>query len=252
MLTQPTLIPMPFANSGDANTIPETNPSPSTTSAASWTSGFPVINSTPLAAGGIPPAREDFNGAFKALSEHTMWEQSGNPYTWSEDLDYVTNACVQGSNGKLYVAKQNSGPNTDAGAQDPTLDVANDYWFLADLQLKADVDLGNVSAPGQVRMARSSLPNIENKWILLSTPASGDDIIAPADGWLELYGEATSTNSSYLYLHGQVRVNTISANQGLAIVISIPVAEGGGVKVGYNLVNNITLRFIYSAGSAPA
>lgn len=130
MLTQPNLIPMPFANGGDANTIPETNPTPSTTSAASWTSGFPVINSTPLAAGGIPPAREDFNGAFKALSEHTMWEQSGNPYTWSEDLDYVTNARTQGSDGKMYVAKQNSGPGTDAGAQDPTTDDTYDYWIL--------------------------------------------------------------------------------------------------------------------------
>ena len=130
MLTQPTLIPMPFANSGDANTIPETNTTPSTTSAASWTSGFPVINSTPLAAGGIPPAREDFNGTFKALSEHIMWEQSGNPYEWSEDLDYVTNARIQGSDAKIYIAKQASGPNTPDGAQDPTLDDTDTYWIL--------------------------------------------------------------------------------------------------------------------------
>lgn len=132
MLTQPTLIPKPFADSGDANTIPVTNSSPSATQAASWTSGFPIINSTPLAAGGIPPAREDFNGTFKALSEHIVWNQSGNPYVWDATLDYLTNAKIQGSDGKLYIAEQASGPNTAAGAQDPTADLTNTYWILFD------------------------------------------------------------------------------------------------------------------------
>ena len=128
MLTQPNLIPMPFANGGDANTIPETQPTPSTTSAASWTSGFPVINSTPLAAGGIPPAREDFNGAFKALSEHTVWGQSGNLYDWSALLDYAIGAHTKGSNSHEYIAVAVSGPNTANDAQDPTTN-SGAYWF---------------------------------------------------------------------------------------------------------------------------
>lgn len=224
MLTQPNLIPMPFANSGDANTIPETNTTPSTTSAASWTSGFPVINSTPLAAGGIPPAREDFNGAFKALSEHTMWEQSGNPYTWSEDLDYVTNARAQGSDGKMYVAKQNSGPNTDAGAQDPTTDDTDDYWILEE-------DLyGAKRNPGE--LVYSMLP-IEDASLHLvdGTVLSGSgmyaDFVSYVAGLI-----ADQPNSSNVYKVGNL-------------------ADVDNVLSGFTTSSYAKLPFAFSPGSSP-
>lgn len=224
MLTQPNLIPMPFANGGDANTIPETNPTPSTTSAASWTSGFPVINSTPLAAGGIPPAREDFNGAFKALSEHTMWEQSGNPYTWSEDLDYVTNARAQGSDGKMYVAKQNSGPNTDAGAQDPTTDDTDDYWILEE-------DLyGAKRNPGE--LVYSMLP-IEDASLHLvdGTVLSGSgmyaDFVSYVAGLIE-----NQPNSSNVYKVGNL-------------------ADVDNVLSGFTTSSYAKLPFAFSPGSSP-
>lgn len=52
---EPTRIQIPFADSGTKNVIPDTNPTPSASQAASWTDGFPTQCSLPLASGGIPP-----------------------------------------------------------------------------------------------------------------------------------------------------------------------------------------------------
>lgn len=64
--TQPTLIPMPFAQNGNKNTIPENGTEGK--GDASFALGFPQITETPLSIGGLPPSRKDFNGIFNLLS----------------------------------------------------------------------------------------------------------------------------------------------------------------------------------------
>lgn len=64
--TQPTLIPMPFAQNGNKNTIPENGTEGK--GDASFSLGFPQITETPLSIGGLPPSRKDFNGIFNLLS----------------------------------------------------------------------------------------------------------------------------------------------------------------------------------------
>lgn len=44
--------------------------------------GFPPETQQPLAAGGVPPWRDDMNGALNLLSQHTLFAQSGNAYPW--------------------------------------------------------------------------------------------------------------------------------------------------------------------------
>ena len=208
MLTQPNLIPMPFANSGDANTIPTTNTTPSTTQAASWTSGFPVINSTPLAAGGIPPAREDFNGAFKALSEHTVWGQSGNLYAWDATLDYALHAHTRGSDGNEYEAITASGPNTAAGAKNPVSDDGT-YWFnLSDFYARQGFLLCEfyyfrhpTLRPGFVQAAGGVISNADTlypkAWAYLQT-AAGQLLCKTEADW-----QAMSTAIYYTNANGQ-------------------------------------------------
>lgn len=124
---QPGFIPAPFANSGTKNVIPETMPTPSASAAASWTDGFPTVCSLPLASGGIPPARADFNGLFNSITQAQAFYQSGGVYEWDATVDYGTNRMVLGSDGLLYWSIAQSGPNV-GGAQDPTLDTAQTYW----------------------------------------------------------------------------------------------------------------------------
>lgn len=124
---QPGFIPTPFANSGTKNVIPETMPTPSASAAASWTDGFPTVCSLPLASGGIPPARADFNGLLNWMTQAQAFYQSGGVYEWDATIDYDAQRIIRGSNGLLYRSMAQSGPNTGAGAVDPTADDGT-YW----------------------------------------------------------------------------------------------------------------------------
>ena len=124
-VTQPTLIPRPWAENGSKETIPDTT---TQFGRASWSEGFPSETAQPLAAGGIPPNWLDFQGVLYALSQHATFEQVGGRYTWSNAQNYPAGACVLGSNGMVYQALQESGPGTSAGAKNPTSSGNAAYW----------------------------------------------------------------------------------------------------------------------------
>jgi hypothetical protein len=124
---EPTRISTPFADAGTKNVIPETMAQPSATAAASWQAGFPTVCSLPLSAGGIPPARNDFNGIFNQITQTARFLQDGGVYEWDSDTDYGANRLVLGSDGLLYWSVAQSGPGV-GGAQDPTADSAHAYW----------------------------------------------------------------------------------------------------------------------------
>jgi len=83
---QPDLILTPFgenATPGTIDPIPQTSGPGDDPQQATWDKGFPLVTMTPLAAGGIPPKGQDFNGVLKAISEHTVYSGAGGQYTWS-------------------------------------------------------------------------------------------------------------------------------------------------------------------------
>lgn len=126
--TEPIRISIPFADSGSKNSIPDTNSTPSASQAASWTEGFPAQCSLPLSAGGIPPARADFNGIFNAISQIVRYMQDGGVFEWSAATDYDIERVVRGSDGLLYMSVAQSGPNLGSGVQDPVSDASHTYW----------------------------------------------------------------------------------------------------------------------------
>ena len=83
-LNQPQAISQPFAQNGDKNVIPVKNDG--TTGAASESLGFPPVTSVPVAQGGIPPARKDFNGIFNVLSNQYFYLQNGGSFTFNQDV----------------------------------------------------------------------------------------------------------------------------------------------------------------------
>jgi len=83
---QPDLILIPFgenATPGTIDPIPETRGPGDDPQQATWDEGFPLVTMTPLAAGGIPPKGQDFNGVLNAISEHTVFTGRGGQYKWS-------------------------------------------------------------------------------------------------------------------------------------------------------------------------
>jgi siroheme synthase len=103
----PTLVPLPFANSGTKNVIPVPSQIGITAGAASLTDGFPPLTFTPLSAGGVPPSGADFNGILNLLSANTQWENAGGFYTYNASFSssiggYPKNALLAQASGQGY------------------------------------------------------------------------------------------------------------------------------------------------------
>lgn len=78
----PSVIVIPFANSGARNVIPTPSQIGVNDGAASWTDGFPPRTMLPIPPG-IPPDGLDVNGALYDISSHTVWTQAGGRYYWN-------------------------------------------------------------------------------------------------------------------------------------------------------------------------
>ncbi|WP_142028307.1 gp53-like domain-containing protein [Bordetella hinzii] len=126
----PSLIPVPFANSGTKNVIP-TNASP-TPGLASLDTGFPPLTMTPIAAGGIPPAGADFNGILNLLSAANRWAQAGGGYTYSSTFSTAIGGYPKGAvllnasmTGFWLNGVDNNTSNPDAGGANWTAVLTN-------------------------------------------------------------------------------------------------------------------------------
>lgn len=82
-LTTPQVLPTPFAEQGDKNTLPD---NPTGTNLASITEGFPAITMLSRDDGGLPPAGQDFNGLGNLLSQFYFFTQNGGSYTFDSNV----------------------------------------------------------------------------------------------------------------------------------------------------------------------
>lgn len=219
-LSKPINIPGPWAYNGDKNTIPDTG---ADVGLASWAQGWGLVNQLPLTAGGIPPARADFNGALNALSAHVYYQQSGAYYDWSADLMYPFPARVLGSDGKVYDWVSSSGVGTSAGAQDPTTDNDRTWWTPAvtggDLPefdgttIKLingkygvpEFTAPTASAPGKAGLVPGPEATPENELLLNLLSAKGFMKIDPSA--LFPSAESVELNKTTLALGGELVVN---------------------------------------------
>lgn len=116
-------LPSPYAINGDKTVPVATNASQGRFAADI---GFPPETQKPIAQGGIPPHRWDFNGALYQLSAILFYFQSGGMITWSKDMQYIPPAIVN-YNGVYYACIKESGTETDAKkAVQPGTDAS--YW----------------------------------------------------------------------------------------------------------------------------
>lgn len=124
-LTQPTLLLKPFAESGDKNTIPDTNTDVSNPQLADLTNGFPQITSESPDDGGLPPERKDFNGLGYLTTLYDYFYQAGGTFTWNDTIVSAIGGYPLGSrlwytknNGETVILRSGKGNNTDNFTQD--------------------------------------------------------------------------------------------------------------------------------------
>lgn len=121
-MPEPSKIPEAWAVAGDYNTIPSADPG---NGLASWDMGFPVETQTPLAAGGVPPRRQDINGALYWLSTAQLWYQQGGLWQYDASENYEIGNVVE-QNNAMYYCKAANGPNSTV--KSPSADTAGTYW----------------------------------------------------------------------------------------------------------------------------
>ena len=114
------LLSSALAVDGD-KTIPPSTSQEAGTGRFSQREGFGAWNSRPIGEGGIPPKREDFNGALYLLSLFALWYQQGGVMNYTSTLDYEVNNEVF-SAGTKYRCLIANGPNTEKGVIAPGSD----------------------------------------------------------------------------------------------------------------------------------
>lgn len=114
------LLSSALAVDGD-KTIPPSTSQEAGTGRFSQREGFGAWNSRPIGEGGIPPKREDFNGALYLLSLFALWYQQGGVMQYSTSLDYEVGNEVF-SSGTKYRCLVANGPGTEKGLVTPGSD----------------------------------------------------------------------------------------------------------------------------------
>ena len=117
-MPNPDLIPEPFAQSGDKNTIPLERAIADPVYRASWKAGFPPDTRLPKDLGGEAPDGLDFNGVLNILSQAVVFLQKGNAYQFDVSMaPYPIGALVR-SNDNLTtfqstIALNSNNPNSN-------------------------------------------------------------------------------------------------------------------------------------------
>lgn len=99
-MANPIFIPIAFAANGIKNLIQKVRQVGQDPEDFTWNEGAPLITMTKIEDGGKAPKGQDVNGVFNALSEHVIYGQNGNRYTWSQDVvdefgGYALGAIIQ-------------------------------------------------------------------------------------------------------------------------------------------------------------
>lgn len=147
-LTLPQILAQPFAADGDKNTIPN---DATGTQNASLEEGFPVVTEKPIATGGIPPVRKDFNGAINLMSQFYFFTQNGGTYTFNQNVSdaiggYPLNAVLWyfGTDGSKSLVVSNRGNNGYNFVSDPSYIGDSSYpWSRVSIE-KSNLPLGTI------------------------------------------------------------------------------------------------------------
>lgn len=95
--SQPKLLPVPFADTGSKQNIPNDSQVGIAAGRASYADGFPPLTRTPLAAGGVPPFGTDFNGVLNDITAALRWSQSGAGYPFNAAFNTAISGYPKGA-----------------------------------------------------------------------------------------------------------------------------------------------------------
>ncbi|UMO77866.1 tail fiber protein [Acinetobacter phage Cato] len=243
IVANPIFIPIAFAANGIKNLIQKVRQVGQDPEDFTWNEGAPLITMTKIEDGGKAPKGQDVNGVLNALSEHVIYGQNGNRYTWSQDVvdefgGYALGAIIQSDDTtrefRSLVANNAVNPNNGLGgvwevySGQGSIPVATSTTagVTKVLNVLNSTDVGSALS---ANMGRSLLESVNTK--LNSNQALGVD-----QSWQNVTS-SRSIGSTYTNNTGkpiQVNVSWEQANQNEATLFvgSVPVARGRQNQVG--------------------
>lgn len=226
LVNQPAILSGAFAAEGDKNVIPANNDGLS--GLASIAKGFPPITQVPLAQGGLPPQRQDFNGIFNLFSQFLLYAQNGGVYEYNNTLDYQP-PCIISYDGEFYSCLQENGPSTSAGVQAPTITT---YWE----KLVPDVAVmtgASGSAAGTAGLVPAPQIGEQNKALFgdgtFKTVLNSVNGITPTNGDVDInrkfYNSLAQLGLNYNTVTFEQIVNTLPVNSTLTFYVDIVTSQ---------------------------
>ncbi|RYM55667.1 hypothetical protein [Serratia proteamaculans] len=120
--SSPKKLPIPFADSGDKQVIPNVSQIGIENGRASYPDGFPPLTRTPISAGGVPPYGTDMNGILYDITNSEKWAAAGGSYKYdsafSSDIGGYPKGAVlikSSLNGFWQSTSENNTTNPDTG-----------------------------------------------------------------------------------------------------------------------------------------
>lgn len=214
----PSRMPTPFADTGTKNTIPVASQVGITAGAASFTTGFPPLTMTPVAAGGVPPFGADFNGILNAITQAVRWTNAGMAYPFDTAFStsiggYPKGALVPNSTFSGYwynTVDQNTAAPEAADASTTgwvplmntgftSVSLASSSVTLTSLQAAKDRIVLSGTLTANVSLY---LPAWTRRWIIVNnctgpfavtvSTQSGSGVAIPTAAAAEIYGDGTN------------------------------------------------------------
>ncbi len=206
--------PIPFANAGDKNTIPQTG---GAAGAATLTDGFPPETMVPVIAGGIPPDGKDMNGVLFELSDMGRWANAGAEYTFDQGFctaigGYPAGARLLSSDGKsVFISEVDDNTANPEAVSDKWVGFSNyrgaitattGVHTLTALEASRDLIVVSGTLTGNVQLV---FPAWVKHWQIINSTtgnfsltcktASGSGVIVKSGFLTDIYGDGTSISS---------------------------------------------------------
>ena len=192
----PQVLAQPFAAQGDKNTIPNLATG---TNKASLQEGFPPITSLSINKGGIPPERQDFNGAMNLNSQFYFAFQNGWWPTFSQEVSDAIGGYPQNAVLCYFVPESNSVQFLRSIVPNNTYNFVTTPSYIGQYWVKCFTTSSSLPM-GSVYFSQSSLTADNSIGLPLWTGeyySNGSSLYPDFYNWVKSHTELCKTKTEY-------------------------------------------------------
>ncbi|SDR17983.1 hypothetical protein [Paraburkholderia tuberum] len=255
----PTLMPVPFAQHGQRNDIPQQSQIGTTKGAASLVDGFPPLTMTDPLKGGIPPFGKDVNGILYLLALTARWAQLGGSFTYNGS--FANDPNVGGyPQGAVLLRADLSGfwfNLADNNTTDPdAADGSARNWLSLNPDWDAQSGPGQIlNRPNLAKVATSgSFDDLEDQPDIPAAQVNAD--WGAEDGIAKILNKPrlakVATSGEFGDLEGLPETVVVNLNPGASVTLDLTPIADGNPEILFNLTVAVGATTTISLANPPA